>query len=238
MSATPFFCDECHLAFEDEKVVSHHIAAMHLNYFPYQCLNCKGTGANYNSISVEMMQDHTATAHVGSGLNYNTESFDLQCLKNELNAAIEHFRRPNENGIKTGMKHHASEQMEKPRKQPWRNHHSVRSENSLEYAQMAVISKSQEQIGDQRIQGPITKMSKKLKTLRKEPVIFDAKKEQKKLCRTRSLSVVPNCNKPSISQHSARKPTMVDLDFDDEYEDEEPSPAKREGKQIKKSRSR
>ncbi|KAI1713092.1 ATPase family associated with various cellular activities (AAA) domain-containing protein [Ditylenchus destructor] len=73
----------------------------------------------------------------------------------------------------------------------------------------------------------------KEKRPRKAPVIFDAKKEQKKLCRTRSLSVVPNCNKPSISQHSARNSTMVDFNFDDESEDEELS----QGKQMKKSRS-
>ncbi|KAI1711213.1 regulator of ty1 transposition protein BRCT domain-containing protein [Ditylenchus destructor] len=79
----------------DESNVRDHISAMHLNYFPFLCFTCKKIGASHATVTAELMYQHTSTVHEGiEKPDVRFSIFDFQSKQNELNAAIENFRRP------------------------------------------------------------------------------------------------------------------------------------------------
>ncbi|KAI1693282.1 hypothetical protein Ddc_22955 [Ditylenchus destructor] len=65
MATTTFFCTECDMGFEDEMDVRNHMSEMHLSYFPYKCFTCKKSGVNHETVSAELMYQHTSTVHEG-----------------------------------------------------------------------------------------------------------------------------------------------------------------------------
>ncbi|KAI1707247.1 hypothetical protein Ddc_14948 [Ditylenchus destructor] len=89
MTQTPFFCNVCRMDL-DEWNVRNHISAMHLNYFPFKCFACKTKGVNHETLSAELMYEHTSTVHQGTVMDVRL----FMDREDELNAAVENCRRP------------------------------------------------------------------------------------------------------------------------------------------------
>ncbi|KAI1694706.1 hypothetical protein DdX_19965 [Ditylenchus destructor] len=106
MAQTPFFCDECHMGL-DEWNVRNHISAMHLNYFPYKCFACKGKGINYETLSAELMYEHSSTVHVGAVPDVRL----FMDREGELNAAVDNCRRPTAEQVSLTDSKHAIRQV-------------------------------------------------------------------------------------------------------------------------------
>ncbi|KAI1700252.1 hypothetical protein DdX_16820 [Ditylenchus destructor] len=91
MSSNPFFCKECQMDFADYLDVKLHISLTHLDCFPYKCLTCKARGIKYETISSELMEEHTSAVHQGTDepdVRFSTTE------ENKLRFAIENCRRP------------------------------------------------------------------------------------------------------------------------------------------------
>ncbi|KAI1692888.1 hypothetical protein Ddc_23266 [Ditylenchus destructor] len=88
MTETPFFCNECHMDL-NESNVRLHISAKHLDYFPYKCLTCKDVGIKHETVSAELMYEHTSAVHEGT----EPEIRFSMTKENELKVAVENCRR-------------------------------------------------------------------------------------------------------------------------------------------------
>ncbi|KAI1694274.1 ikaros family zinc finger protein [Ditylenchus destructor] len=88
MTETPFICNECHMDL-NESNVRLHISAKHLDYFPYKCLTCKDVGIKHETVSAELMYEHTSTVHEGT----EPEIRFSMTKENELKVAVENCRR-------------------------------------------------------------------------------------------------------------------------------------------------
>ncbi|KAI1698065.1 hypothetical protein Ddc_19341 [Ditylenchus destructor] len=89
MAATHFNCYECQMGFNEYLDIKRHISAKHIKYFPYKCLTCKEIGVRYETISAELMYQHTSTVHLGIEPDVRFSTTE----ENELKIAIEKCRR-------------------------------------------------------------------------------------------------------------------------------------------------
>ncbi|KAI1697088.1 hypothetical protein Ddc_19921 [Ditylenchus destructor] len=89
MAQTSFYCQECQMDFQEVSDIKRHISAEHIDYFPYKCLTCKKIGVRHETVSVELMREHTSTVHVGTEPNVRFSTTE----EDELDIAIEKCRR-------------------------------------------------------------------------------------------------------------------------------------------------
>ncbi|KAI1698193.1 la domain-containing protein [Ditylenchus destructor] len=90
MATTPFICQECQMGFDEYSDVKQHLSLMHLDCFPYKCFTCRAKGIKYETISSELMQEHTSSVHQGREPDVRFSTTE----ENELKIGIENCRRP------------------------------------------------------------------------------------------------------------------------------------------------
>ncbi|KAI1714086.1 hypothetical protein Ddc_11650 [Ditylenchus destructor] len=93
MTSNTLHCHICQVVLADnESTIKQHISSIHLNYRPYECINCKEKGDIFNTATIEAMDVHISTSHSAT----NSEEYRVikdKMKETELNAAIEECRR-------------------------------------------------------------------------------------------------------------------------------------------------
>ncbi|KAI1727486.1 zinc-finger double domain-containing protein [Ditylenchus destructor] len=90
MATNLFFCKECRMGFDDHSDVQRHVSITHFDFFPYKCLTCRAKGIRHETLSSELMQEHTSTAHAGREPDVRFSTTE----ENNLKTAVERCRRP------------------------------------------------------------------------------------------------------------------------------------------------
>ncbi|KAI1698062.1 hypothetical protein Ddc_19338 [Ditylenchus destructor] len=75
--------------FSNVSDIKRHISAEHIDYFPCKCFTCKARGIKHETVTAELMYEHTSTVHEGIVPDVRL----LMTRENELTAAIEKCRR-------------------------------------------------------------------------------------------------------------------------------------------------
>ncbi|KAI1711211.1 la domain-containing protein [Ditylenchus destructor] len=88
MSTNPFICQECQMGFDEYSDVKLHLSLMHIDCFPYKCYTCRAKGIKYETISSQLMQEHTSSVHQGREPDVRFSTTE----ENELKIGVENCR--------------------------------------------------------------------------------------------------------------------------------------------------